>query len=61
MKELTKEEVLNLETGTEYVIYNPLCNTYKIERANIQDIVHNKHCYDKLRFFIIDKEDKNDN
>lgn len=52
MKELTKEEVKNLPTGTEYVIWNPLSKTLKIEIARPIDIVHNKHCYSGLKFYV---------
>lgn len=52
MKEITKEEAMNLKTGTAYIVYNPLTNTYKEEIASPIDIVHNKHCYDKLKFYL---------
>lgn len=55
MKEISKDQVLNLKTGTEYIIYNPLTKQLKVEIATPVDIVHNKHCYDKLKFYI--KED----
>ena len=58
MKEISKEEVLNLKTGTEYVIWNPLTNQLKVEIATPVDIAHNKHCYDKLKFYI--KGEKNE-
>lgn len=56
MKEISKEEVLNLKTGTEYVIYNPLTKQLKVEIATPVDIAHNKHCYDKLKFYIKGEE-----
>ena len=43
MKEMTREEIKKLKPGTEFVIYNPLSN---------QDIAHNKHCYENLKFYI---------
>ena len=52
MKELTKEEVLELKSGTEFVIYNPLSNQLKVEIASPIDIAHNKYCYEKLKFYI---------
>lgn len=55
-KELTKEEVLKLKTGTPYIVYNPLTDQYKEEIASPIDIVHNKHCYEKLKFYIKDKK-----
>lgn len=55
MKELTKEEVLELKPGTEFVIYNPLSNQLKVEIASPIDIAHNKHCYDRLQFYIKEK------
>lgn len=57
-KEITKEEVLKLKTGTPFIIYNPLTDQYKEELASPIDIVHNKHCYEKLKFYI--KGKKND-
>jgi len=56
MKEISKEEVLKLKTGTEYVIWNPLTNQLKVEIATPVDIAHNKHCYDKLKFYIKGEE-----
>ena len=52
MKEITKEEAKNLPTGKTYIVYNPLTNQYKEEIASPIDIVHNKHCYDKLKFYL---------
>ena len=54
MKELTKEEAQKLKVGTEFVIYNPLTKQLKTEIASPVDIAHNKHCYNKLRFFIVE-------
>lgn len=54
MKEITKEEVLSLKIGTEYVIWNPLTKQLKVEISTPVDIVHNKHCYEKLKFYVKD-------
>ena len=53
MKEITKEQALELKEGTQYLIYNPLSETYKIEIASKKDIVHNKHCYENLKFYLL--------
>lgn len=58
MKEISKEEVLKLKVGTEYVIWNPLTNQLKVEIATPVDIAHNKHCYDKLKFYIKGEENE---
>ena len=58
MKEITKEEAVKLNTGTEYIIYNPLTKQYKEEIASPIDIVHNKYCYSELKFYL--KEDKDE-
>ena len=52
MKKMTKEEIMNLPVGTEYVIYNPLTKQLKVETASPIDIAHNKHCYSKLEFYV---------
>lgn len=52
MKEITKEEVLNLIEGTQYVVYNPITNNLSIELANKKDIAHNKYCVPALKFYI---------
>lgn len=52
MVEITKEQVKLLKEGTIYIIYNPLTNTYKEEKASKKDIAHNKHCYEKLKFYL---------
>lgn len=51
-KEISKEKAIKLKSGTVYYIYNPLTDNSKEEIANPRDIVHNKYCFDKLRFFI---------
>ena len=56
MKEITKEEAKGLRTGSIYIVYNPLTNQYKEEIATPVDIVHNRYCYDKLKFYL--KEEK---
>lgn len=56
MKEISKDEVMNLPSGTEYVVYNPLTNQLKIETSSPIDIAHNKYYYSELRFFV--KEEK---
>jgi len=56
MKEITKEEAQNLKVGTEYIVYNPLTKQLKVEIATPVDIVHNKHCYEKLKFYVKDDE-----
>lgn len=57
MKEITKEEALKLKTGTTYIVYNPLTNQYKEEIATPVDIVHNKHAYDQLKFYLKENND----
>lgn len=52
MKEITKEEAKELKTGTTYIVYNPLTQQYKEEIASPIDIVHNKHCYEGLKFYL---------
>lgn len=52
MREITKEEAKALKAGTEYIVYNPLTTTYKMEIASPIDIVHNKHCYSELKFYV---------
>lgn len=51
-KEITKQEAIELKPGTIYLVYNPLVDSIREEKAGNQDIVHNKHAYDKLRYFI---------
>lgn len=52
MIEKTKEEIKSLPNGTEYVVYNPLTKQLKVEIASPIDIVHNKHCYSELKFYV---------
>lgn len=52
MIEITKEEAKELRVGSKYIVFNPLTNQYKEEIATPIDIVHNKYCYDKLRFYL---------
>lgn len=59
-KEIKKEKATKLPTGRIYYVYNPLTDTVREENASPIDIVHNKHCYDKLRYFIKDEEELNE-
>lgn len=52
MKELTREEILQLPTGTDFIIWNPLTKQLKVETTSPTDIAHNKHCYSGLKFYI---------
>ena len=52
MKEINKEDAKNLPTGTIYIVYNPLTQQYKEELASPIDIVHNKYCYEQLKFYL---------
>ena len=52
MKEISIEEAKSLKVGTEYIIWNPLTNQFKVEIATPVDTVHNKHCYDQLKIYI---------
>jgi hypothetical protein len=54
MKQITKEETINLIPGTMYMVYNPLTQLYKEEIAGSKDIVHNKYCYDGLSFYLLE-------
>ena len=60
MKEITIEEAKDLKVGTEYIVFNQLTNSMKIEIASPVDIVHNKHCYNKLQIYIKGKDDYKD-
>lgn len=52
MIEKTKEEILQLPTGTKYYVYNPLTKMQHEEIANKNDIAHNKYAYDKLKYYM---------
>lgn len=56
MKELTKEEVLNLKEGSQYVVYNPFTDRLTLETASKKDIVHNKYCVETLRFYVKERK-----
>lgn len=60
-KEITKEQVLELPEGTEFVIYNPLTDTYKFEKSGKNDTAHNKYVYEKLVFFEAVKGNEKEN
>ncbi len=51
-KELKKDKVLKLKIGQVYYVYNPLTDSVREETSSLTDTVHNKYCYDKLRYFI---------
>ena len=40
--ELTREEAARLRNGKEYLIYNSLCNTYRVERSEPGCLARNK-------------------
>ena len=51
-KEVSKEEILKLENGKAFIVYNPLTDSSNEEIIGKNDIVHSKYCYEKLRYFI---------
>ena len=50
--EITKDQAKELKEGVEYIVFNPLTQNYKREKASKKDIVHNKYAYKKLKFYI---------
>ncbi len=58
MKEISIEEAKNLKVGTEYIVFNPLTKSFKIEIASPVDIVHNKHCYNQLKIYVKGEENE---
>ncbi len=54
MKEITKEEVLNLPEGTQYISYNPFTDNLSMNFASEKDIAHHKYCVPTLKFYIKD-------
>ena len=56
MKEISIEEAKSLQVGTEYIVFNPLTKSFKIEIASPVDIVHNKHCYNQLKIYVKGEE-----
>lgn len=52
LKEITKEEAQQLETGKVYIIYNPLTKIWKEEISGKNDIAHNKYAFDQLKYFL---------
>ena len=52
--ELSQEEVKNLEDGTEVLIYNSLCDIYKLEQAGKNCIVNSKYASKSLIYFALD-------
>lgn len=55
-KEIKKDKILKFKAGRVYYVYNPLTDSVREETASPIDTVHNKHCYDKLRYFIKEEE-----
>lgn len=51
-KEVSKEYIKQLPTGTKYYVYNPLTDITKEEYASPIDIAHNKYAYEKLKYYI---------
>lgn len=56
MREVTKEEILNLNEGTQYIIYNPFTDSLKVEIASKKDVAHNKYCVSNLKFYLKESE-----
>ena len=56
LKELTKEEILKLEPGTKYFVYNPFSKNFRMEIVGKNDIAHNKYAVEKLRYYV-EKQD----
>lgn len=53
LKKVTKEYILTLlNKGDEYIVFNPLTNTYHTEIVGKNDIAHNKYAFDKLIYYV---------
>lgn len=61
MIEVTKNEILELKEGTQYVIYNPFSGLLSIVTAGKKDIAHNKYCVPNLKFYMKEKENETSN
>lgn len=58
--EMTKEEAAALPDGTQYLIYNPIFDYYKVEKSGRQSIARCKTALPSLKYFSFDgpKESK---
>lgn len=54
--ELTREEAAKLRTGKQYLIYNSLCETYRVERAEPGCLARSKHAASYVKYFIFDRD-----
>ena len=58
LKQVNKDYILTLlNEGDEYIVFNPLTNTYHTEIVGKNDIAHNKYAYDKLLYYMEVKND----
>lgn len=53
LKKVNKEYILTLlNEGEEYIVFNPLTNTYHTEIVGKNDIARNKYALDKLIYYV---------
>lgn len=58
--QITKEEAKRVKEGKEVLIYNKLFDIFRIETASKRSIWNSKHCSEDLLFFILRKDDLED-
>lgn len=53
LKKVNKDYILMLlNKGDEYIVFNPLTNTYHTEIVGKNDIAHNRYALDKLIYYV---------
>lgn len=53
LKQVNKEYILTLlNEGDEYIVFNPLTNTFHTEIVGKNDIARNKYALDKLIYYV---------
>ena len=53
--ELTKEEAAALPDGTQVLIYNPIMDTYRLERMCRSSLARSRYAAKYVKYFVFNK------
>ena len=59
--ELTKEEAAALPDGTQVLIYNPIMDSYRLERMSRSSLARSRHAAQYIKYFVFSKPNTNIN
>lgn len=59
--ELTKQEAAELHNGTQVLVYNPMMDTYRLDRMSNSHLARSRFAAEYLKYFVFSENDLNIN